>query len=583
MRGFRPALPLVLLALVFLAHGATLHHPFHFDDGNFVVSNSAIHTPANLMKIWTSSTYTSTLPENRAYRPLTTFVHSLAWIAGGGAPWPFHLLKLLLHAGVCLLLFGVWKRIWNIPGFFPVPGPRLRFRWRGRELDLELTAGRAAAGLALVFAIHPANSEIVNYISADTTLLAGFFYLGAYYLYMRFREATRGGAYLLGSLVLYGLSMLAKEEGITLVAVIALTELLLPWPWPPADRKKAGKAVAAYALIAALGGLLIWRMLSGLPDGSGGLGRWPYFMTQWRAYIHYMKLLFWPWALNADNLEFGFSASIRETQVLSALVANGLLLVWAWLMRRRYPVLLFCLLWFYVAVSPTSSIVVLAEPVNDRRMYIAYFGLVGAAFPFALRLLQSLCEAAGAQPRGLASGPAAALAFVALLAGTEARNHTWSSYERLWLDTVEKNPHSGRAINNLLVHYMGQGDWDRSRDLLDRCEALAPNYSPCKTNRAVVLVATGRDAEADEAFRRAIAVDPSPSGKFSYAEYLERRDRLGEALQLYREIDMATAETNLDAKLGWARLVEKLGHPVEAKAIRDAARAKFGDHPRIPR
>ena len=225
--GHAQSVLISLIAFVMLQYGWTLRHPFFFDDSHTIVANSAIQSPGNLLRLWTASSYHSASPENWGYRPFTVFMHSLSWLVGGGATWPFHLVKKLTFALVCFLIFLIWRTLWRYPGYFPNNPPRIRFKAGKLDFTWLVTPDSAALVAAFVFAIHPANNQVVNYISASSSLFAGFWYLFAYSLYLAFRQERRLN-YLALSCAAYAVSVLSKEEGITLPAVILLSELLLP-------------------------------------------------------------------------------------------------------------------------------------------------------------------------------------------------------------------------------------------------------------------------------------------------------------------------------------------------------------------
>jgi tetratricopeptide (TPR) repeat protein len=571
---------LALLLFVFAAYAGTLRYPFFFDDAHFVVANMAIHTPQNLLKLWTSASYNSSVPDQWGYRPFTTFIHSLSWIAGGGSTVPFHIHKKLLIVTVCLLLVGIWRRIWSWPGFFPTPYPRIRFAWKGKDRVFLVTPLFAAWMLAFVFAIHPANNEVANYVSATTTLLAGTCYAGAYYLYLRWREDDlKRARFLVASLAVYALAVFSKEEGITLCAVVAMTELVAP---RRGSRREAIERVLPYF---AMGALMAWVLKVQFMESSNGargdVPRWQYFMTQWRAYIHYFKTIVWPFDLNADNLVFGFSSRFDDPKVLGALFLNLAIVAAALIRRKRNPLFLFALLWFYIGVSPASSIIPLAEPVNERRMFIGYLGLIGI-FPWLVKAVETLCRKDPYSPPSKLTGPIVALAFVALLVGCETRSLVWSSQFTLWKDTVEKNPFSGRALNNLSLDYMSRGDRDTARDLLERCERFSPTYSVCKINLALIYGQAGRTAEADVKFREALMNEPGRvDTRNYYADYLMLAGRYETALQLYREAYQLTNGMNLQARVGWIKAAWLLGRAEEARALLEESRKVLGPVPEL--
>ncbi len=73
-----------LVVFVLVVYAGTFRYPFFFDDDHFIATNEAIHTWKNLAALWTSGTYTSSVPDQWGYRPLTTFLYSLCWLVGGG-------------------------------------------------------------------------------------------------------------------------------------------------------------------------------------------------------------------------------------------------------------------------------------------------------------------------------------------------------------------------------------------------------------------------------------------------------------------------------------------------------------------
>jgi tetratricopeptide (TPR) repeat protein len=565
---------ILLFSVVFLIYASTFGYPFYFDDSHYIVNNYAIHNPANLLKLWTSASYYSVTPENWGYRPFTTFIQSLAWITGNGAFWPFHLEKIVLHTVTCFFLYRVWEKLWNTPGFFPSPIPTLRWNGLGSAHEWTLTPKRVAMATALFFAIHPANTEVMDYISASSTLLSGTCFIAAYFYYLRYRESPKMGL-LIGALVLYALSVLAKEEGITLGGIIVLTEIFIP------RRENRLKSLISFTVVGVLLALLLrYEFAESSNLARGVLSRWEYFITQWRAYLRYFRLLIWPTGMNADNLEFGFSHSFFEPEVLAALFGNVVVIAFAWFQKRRYPIFLFSVLWFYAAISPASSIIPLGEPVNDHRMYIAYFGLLGVVVPWFFATIDRVLTRLSTP--GIVRRNTALFAVfggVALAGGTVSRNFDWKDTETLWTDTVEKNPNSGRALNNLSIAFMAKGDWKRTRELLELCEQRDPGYPICRINQAIASAASGDDAEAEEKFLAAIAFDPlRPTAKNFYAQFLAARGRYHEAMQRFREVDEMISGVDLGVKLGWANAAFNVGLFDEVRNyLQDAARRFPGD------
>lgn len=561
-----------LFFTILLLYGSTLHYPFFFDDQHTIEKNHLIQTTANWGRLWVSNRFYSMRPDMWGYRPLMTFLNSLAWLTAGGETWPFRVQKMFAFAGVCTLLASVWKVIWTMPGFYPGTPTQLEFKVANQRRIWEATPATAALALAFVFAIHPANTEVMDYIASSSSLFTGLAYLAAYRLYLRYRSSPTLGVLLLSCLC-YALAVLTKEEGITFPAVVLLSEVLFP---KVLTAKNRFKMFGAYFVTAALLLLLLRLMYEPSSEWArGSISAWNYFMTQWRAYFHYFLLLFWPKLLNADNLSFGFSLQLFDCKVILALIGNLFVFGAAIFNWRKRPLITFAVLWFYLTISPASSIVPLAEPVNDRRMFIAYFGLLGLIFPYFLKALQSIFKPAF-------SGLAAMLVIFLLVFSTLERNQVWASQLSLWTDTLNKNPDSPRSMNNLATVYMADAKWDQALGLLRKCQEVSASYSLCSTNQAVILAATGKDEEAKKYFEQGILADSrNVENHRIYGAFLQERGFFKEAISQYLFIDTLAAGGDLNAIISLLQCYQLLDQGLRAKELYQRAQIRFGGTPEL--
>lgn len=540
---------LLLLALCFVIYWPSLHGPFILDDAHTVQGNDAIHNPANFFEIWTSARYYSSSPDNWGYRPMQVAYNMLAWQIADGATWPFHVIKILLFSIVVLLFVQIWREL----------QPR--------------ASEKALWAAALFFLVAPAQTQVVSYIAATSTLLGGVGVGVALWQYLLYRR--RGGAWRLGiSAFAFFLALLSKEETIVFLGLLPLIEVFLRvQSGEPRFKARDFAIYALYVMVGVAGLALIYSMFEPTSDlARGSMGRWPYFMTQWSAYLRYLLMYFVPYDLNADNLEFGFASSFREFRAWGSLLANLLLLVTAAAFWRRFPLFLFCLLWFYCAISPASSIIVLAEPVNDHRAFLAYLGLGGLMIP-VMELL-------------LAKGRKGLIVLLILLVGMAAwsmrRNVTWASNDTLWEDTLAKNPTSVRAHNNASLNSMARQDWNRSAEILDACLKIEPRYSYCLINRALVGIARGEEALAESLFQRGIEADfTGVNGRRYYAEYLFGRGRISQALPFAEEADRNAHGKNLFVRTLLVRIHLNRGDKEKARQIWQESRKTFGRDPAL--
>ncbi len=529
--GLKKAAWFLGFAVVF-AYGTSIFGGYHFDDGHSVQSNVAVHSLSNIPSFWTDPTTSSMIPENRVYRPLVYTFYAFCWAIGKGSTVPFHLMKMAMHWLVCLSIFSMWSYLWRRPGWWPLR-EEITVRLLFFRRSILLTQETSALFLASLFAIHPVGSECVDYISSTTSLQCAMFYVLAYVFYLRGRERFRA-KWIALSLLFYFLSVASKEEGITLPAMVFITEWLLSAEEKKISRiKRASKIAAPFVGLGLV--LAYWVFAFHSPEGDesrGFVSSSHYFMTQWRAYLHYMRLWFWPWGLNADSATWEFSTSIFDSRVIQAAIGNLVILGVAFAKRRVFPALWFGLLWFYVTISPASSVVVLAEAVNERRMYLAYLGFIGGSFTLVLKAAEVMVAP---RLREWKIGIFATIVMIGLFLGTQERNRVWRDDESLWKDTVEKNPTSGRAHNNLALVYMARSDFGRAIAHLELCEKHWSNYVYCLLNHGVALDALGKADEAERYLRKAYEVAPKNIHvTFHLGRFLEeKRSKCADAVPLY--------------------------------------------------
>ena len=495
--------PWLLAALIALAYANALRVPFQFDDWHVLKRNPSIRSLENVPRFFVDPTATSVLPENRDLRPLLMVSFALNHAVSGNQTWSYHLVNLLLHWLACLLVYRIVRD----------------HLWLGNA------ATPIAAAAALIVAVHPLNTEPVNYISARSALLTAVFYLAA------FDSAVRGR--LIFSLLLFAAALLTKAIAVTLPVMLVVYFALARSRQPKQRIPSVGFWLGLMALVAAS---TAYR-LSLVPPRSlesarpAGVTAWGYFMTEWSAYLYYLRLFLWPDALVIDRLDYPYARSFFAPQAWASLLVLGVLVVAALRIRRRYPALTFALLWYLIALAAESTFFPLAEPVNEHRPYLGMLGL-GTASAIAIWALASLLPA----PRKSAFTALVAMLTIALCIATAGRNRTWGDEETLWRDAVEKAPNNPRAWLNAGHAAMGAGHDEEARRMLLRALDLSPCYAYVLINLSALEVKSG---DADASLRwanRAVRCNP----RFALTHYqraaaLQRLDRTDKALAAYRK------------------------------------------------
>ena len=546
---------LVSVGLLTAAYSNHFDNGFHFDDTHVIVNNAYIRDLGNIPRFFIDGSTFSTLPENAQYRPLLSASYALDyWLGGGLDPRPFHRTQflLLLLLGALLVLF--FKRLFDLAEALPA------------NAYLALAA-------ALLFCIHTANTETVNYISSRSNLLAALGVVGSFVLYQSW---PRGRRWYLHALPM-ALGALAKPVAVMFGPLLFLYVLLLEERLDLRDLGgRAGwqavqRALARCWPILALGGLLFLFVWAMNPDelvyAEGG--RWRYLLSQPFVWLHYFRLFLLPLGLTADT-DWQPVAHWYDTRVVAGLLflaALGLVAILS-SRRQRWRPVSFGLLWFAATLMPTSSILPLSELYNEHRIFLPFVGLSTAAGWLALLAWQTAATKLG-RPVPRMARRAAALAVAALLlahaAGTRERNRVWRNEESLWRDVVEKSPRNGRGLMNYGLTHMRHGRFQEALELYERARALTPNYPFLEVNLAIAKASLKRDEEAEAHFRRALEIHQDFAiGQYFFSRWLVEQGRALEAIP-HLEAAMQRAPADLRIRSLLTRIYVAIGDDAGAE------------------
>jgi tetratricopeptide (TPR) repeat protein len=562
-------LPLALglavpLALAALSYARVLDGEFQLDDLRTIDGNPAIRDPGAAARAALAGAVRG------GGRPLTDLTFALDRARSGPGPRSFHVTSLVLHLAVAGLVLVFTRRVLRLAG--------------------AARPDAVAVAVAGLFALHPLQTEAVSYLSQRSEVLSSGLFLATLLLLLAAEErgrTARGAAAWLGSVATFGLALAAKPIAVTLPAAYAL----LTWAVPSAAaraglarwRERAGLLVP----LAALAAVHAARTLAGTRGSADagfsvpGLSPGTYLATQARVVATYLRLLLWPAGQNAD-WDFRASRSLADPAVLGAAALLAALAAGAVALARRAGgregsgaaaarVAAFGLLWFLVLLSPTSSVVPLADVLAEHRVYLASWGILVALAAGAERLLGRVAPRRAA-PAGIALVLAA---WTALAVATHRRNAVWETRLAFWSDAAARSPGKARVHLGLGEALSARGDLDGALLAFGRALAVVGENRVYEArvlrNVAVAHARAGRLDAAVEAYGRSLARDPSdPDALAGFAVVQARRGDLGAAEALAARA-LATAPDHPDALdvLGGLRMDR--GDPAGAAALFERA------------
>lgn len=539
---------LLLALLATCIYSNTFSVPFQFDDEAYIVENAKIKHLRNFLDF-----------SGTRYVGLLSF--ALNYSVGGLHVFGYHLVNLLIHITNGCLVYTLIRLLWKT-------SPVVRAMSPHSQLPTAV-----AFVTALLFTVHPIQTQAVTYIVQRFTSLATLFYLLCVVSYMKWKISALEGE---KSHVGYGLAVLlalfamkTKEIAFTLPFMLLLIEGVF---FSVVSLPISGWAARRAQFIALLPFFLLLPVIPfSRPDllipaelleqhkdlgfgtaAEAGASRLAYLFTQFRVIITYIRLLLFPFH---QNLAYDYPSfhSLFEPQVFASFLFLFMLVNLALFLLYRsriiisdrpdtasaYRLIAFGLLWCFLTLSVESSIIPIHDVIYEHRLYLPSVGFFLAASTATWSLAQRARDRGGGVLLTLSRPTSVvmvlAVVVLCLAIATHQRNKVWSSPMSLWTDVVEKAPHKPGAHLNVGIAYAQQGRLNEAVQAFQRALALKPTYADAYNNLGLVYQQQGQLEQAILEFRHALSLHTGSADAHNNLGVAYRQQgRLHEAIQEYR-------------------------------------------------
>ncbi len=514
-----------------LVYANSLANPFVFDDHSAILANESIRQIV-------ADDYAE---YGRATdgRPLVRLSFALNYALAGYDVVSFRVVNLLLHLACGGLFWALLRRA--LP-----------------EMD------GVAWATALIWLVHPLNSECINYIAQRSELLMALCYLLV--LYAAQRAATGHRAWQYGAVVACVVGMTCKESMVTAPLVVVFYDRIFLWSsW------RAAWVARRFLYTGLLGSWVVLAVLvAQRPRGDSagwglGLSIFDYMLNQAAMVVEYLQRVFWPHPL---VLDYGFPRALDAIAVwpqiglVSVLLALSALALW-W--RPRVG---FACLCFFVLLAPTSSVVpILTEVGAERRMYLPLMLAVLVAVVGA----RALWMRWGWDRRGLQILLLATVLSLSLL--TIFRNAEYRTAMSIWRATVAAVPENARAHNNLGEALIQADSTEAALRHFRRAAELRPGWASALHNLAAAYRRSGQLDSARVYFAGALRHAPQ-QGEI-YAGLCATLIQMGRADEAVDSCAQAVvfSPTRADYRTRWGQALRVAGELAAAERVLSAALA----------
>jgi tetratricopeptide (TPR) repeat protein len=525
----------LLCGALIATYAAALRVPFIFDDGISITRNPSIE---RLWPLVGDEQHPGPLnppaEHPTAGRPLVNLTLALNYQLGGLNPLGYHIFNLIVHALSVLLL---WR----------IVSDALRLEYFAGRFDrsAELLGFLAA----LLWAVHPLNTESVIYTTQRTELMVGFFYLATLYGSLRYWSSGRT-TWLIVATAACMSGMACKE----VMATAPLAVLLFEYTFIAGTfRKTLQRSWRLYA-----GLTLGWIVLLGLNmnaprGGTAGFSledspMLSWWLTQAKVFLIYLKLAVWPWPLTI-HYEFPLLTAAQAwpyVLITTLIVLGTLLLLW------RRSAVGFVGAWVMLILAPTSIVPLLYEVAAERRMYLPLAALC------TLFIVGGCWLAQRARLARWASGATAGAGLIAAMICVSLSIHRLELYRdpiALWRDAIALEPQNYFAYNNLGVLLEQSGQTQQAIEQFQHVLQLRPDDPEANSNLGNILGKSGQSQQAIAFGQRALKQEPnSAEVHYNLAVQLSAAGQPMQAIAEYQKAlqlkpDFAPAWNNLGLEL----------------------------------
>jgi len=443
------------------------------------------------------------------YQPVTRLSHVVDYQLFGKNPLGHHLMSVTVHSLNALLVFGF---LWTLLSATSLSANE-RFA--------------LALGTAIVFAVHPLQTESVAWLAGRTQLLCTTLGLACLWVY------AKGGKQWL-VFVLFLLAMMSKPMAVSLPFIMLAIDY---YPLQRYQRLGWGRLLwekAPLLAVTVVAGLatIFTKSQEGQVANLAAIPVFGRLRVTFISLSFYPLKLVWPSHLSPDY-PVAWSLSLAPGLVVASVILAVAITVAAVMERRRWPMLAACWGSYLALVLPVSGLVATTtQPIlATRYAYVAMVPVllaVGAVVICVWRRSKTMTH--------LALAALFAAQLCAFGAGARHLIPHWRTDEARRRACVAEFPDADVILQDFAMVALGEGDPDSALKYAQRDVEVAPKTYQSHGALALVLARLGRADEAIAQAREACRLNPHPgAGEVNIGTILMDLGRLPEAAYHFQQ------------------------------------------------
>jgi tetratricopeptide (TPR) repeat protein len=462
-----------------------------WDDNDGILNNKYTQEFA-VGKFFSENLVAGTGIESNYWRPLLLIIYGLEWQVWGAWAYGYHAINFLIHFANALLIFIL--------------------------LEKTLKKRRLAFFSALIFLIHPLQTEAVTYVSGLGDPLSLMFILIGMLAYFRFKTDKPKILQLCIALTSFILALLSKERAVIFPAFLILINIWILLSEKPNWKKwiiDTAKSILPFILIATIYLLLRGTALNFVNtfniyniESDYTLHISTRILTFFSVLPHYIGLTIFPKTLFMERSEnIAVITNILNPAVLTGITLTLIATLFAISKLKEKPIYAFAVLFFAIAIFPASGILVpVAGLMFEHYMYAPIIGL-------ALFVGAFLEEMANSQKSSnfyikQTGNILLILWMIFICTRTIMRNAEWRTPIKFYEQTLAHAPTSMRVWNNLGMAYSDSQKFENAVYAYNRAIELSPKNAIPYYNLGNLLENSGDLKSAKILWEKALEIDP---------------------------------------------------------------------------
>jgi Tfp pilus assembly protein PilF len=485
---------LLLICAGLLLYLNSLTNAFISDDRNQILNNPALHSLSSIPQFFFGSTYYSGGTRELGglyYRPLMMASYDLLYAISGTSPVLFHLFQIALHIGNTILVFVLF-------GFF--------------------FSDIVAFFLALLFLIHPINTEAVVYIADLQDVLFVFFGLLALIIFLYNRKNIFQWKTRIAVGICLLLSLFSKETGIVFFITIILYSFVTKQKHKFSFFLSLFGSFLTYIFFRfSLAHIHITKGIVLAPIASATISQrllnMPYI------FFTYIKRFFFPITLSSSDYSIITSPTFFDFYVplfITMCFIAGIFAIDKWIAKKHKKYtkqFIFFASWFVIGLLPHLQIIPLDQTIAERWFYFSAIGMLGmiGTIVVCIKITQYRLQTIGY----------ACITIVCILLGTRTvlRNFDWRDGVTLYSHDIQTTKKNFLLDNALATELLIDGQYKQAKPYVMSSIQQYPFYANLN-NAAIISLSEKNIPQTKQYLQQALMHNPNYAVYENYANFL---------------------------------------------------------------